>query len=1083
MVNELLGPHVQIVDDLLKQLRDIQNGDTASPRVVVLEGPSGVGKTRIIQELYQKLRENDPYWPPMQEPVRVETAGADPMAARKLVAPNPKDFTWPAGALPSFGWWGLNCERLSRGSYLDAVAELRPQLDAHTVPLMLALEERRSSWEKLAAFAAPLKKTLRELRTTYSEEGTTQAIDGVLELLIEGATGASVSLDLVAPGLATLVKLGWRGLKASNERALNQDDLRMTIDQGERVRRQHQSRSVELAQALANFTHSGFPVVVAVEDIHLMGDDFSKFLSTLVARKERRIMVVATTWPERNAEDPFSQWLEDAEEADTAVRIAVPNLDEEDLVLLVKSHAPNTTDNVARAVATQLPNPHYVKLWLTVPSIQRQIQLHGDAVVLGDSGLTVPHDIHEILRLRWRSLESHIQQALCLAVAINPIEDPLCSFVPGVLEDLAASSNFLNSKEISEGAVRAVDPALWCRLSEGVEAFTEALLAERCRDEIGQQFATEEVEEFIAQLRGITSRHIKNEAGDGISMPLVPRALNLALWQRRLPAENRSTEDVIVLSTLALFAQQQYDYTTAIAHITDAINAAEQLPEFDPLHLLELRGLHAMFLGDSGRPAEAADVLERLLSVDSEVLGQDNPTRLMLRGNLALMLARSGKIEDGIKRYETLYKDCMRIVGDEARETLIARGNLASLRGESGCNQEAVDELDRLLDDATRIFGVNDPITLNTRSSLAFQLGKVGRLEKALEQFRNLLIDQTRLLGAEHPGTLDTRNNIAFVLFELGRVRDAVNEYKALLDDRSRILGTVHPSTLNTQGNLAFALGSAGQIGQAIEQFKMLRKRITRVLEPDHPDTLRACRNLAGWLSEDGQVDKAIEQLTVLRKRITRVLGADHPDTLATRAALLTVMRRAHRYDEAMTMLTPLLADQLRVLGPDNPLTLRTRSTRASLRGDLGQINDAIVEFESLYDDQVRVFGKDHPDVLRTRGNLADLIGCSGQAKKAYEMYQPLLADCARILGPDHPNTLIARNNCASWLIDAGDDQAALVELTELLKDCGRALPSNDDLTRAVRNQLQRIEARRRIGLLIQAALKRIHRHSDKTSH
>ena len=147
MVNELLGPHVQIVDDLLKRLRNLQEGDTASPRVVVLEGPSGVGKTRIIQELYQKLRENDPYWPPMQEPVRVEIAGADPMAARKLVAPNPKDFTWPAGALPSFGWWGLNCERLSRGSYLDAVAELRPQLDAHTVPLMLALEERRSSWE------------------------------------------------------------------------------------------------------------------------------------------------------------------------------------------------------------------------------------------------------------------------------------------------------------------------------------------------------------------------------------------------------------------------------------------------------------------------------------------------------------------------------------------------------------------------------------------------------------------------------------------------------------------------------------------------------------------------------------------------------------------------------------------------------------------------------------------------------------------------------------------------------------------------------------------------------------------------
>lgn len=721
MVNELLGPHVQIVDDLLKQLRDIQNGDTASPRVVVLEGPSGVGKTRIIQELYQKLRENDPYWPPMQEPVRVETAGADPMAARKLVAPNPKDFTWPAGALPSFGWWGLNCERLSRGSYLDAVAELRPQLDAHTVPLMLALEERRSSWEKLAAFAAPLKTTLKELRTTYGEEGTAQAIDGVLELLIEGATGASVSLDLVAPGLATLLKLGWRGLKASNERALNQDDLRMTIDQGERVRGQHQSRSVELAQALVDFTHSGLPVVVAVEDIHLMGDDFSKFLSTLVARKERSIMVVATTWPERNAEDPFSQWLENAEEADTAVRIAVPNLDEEDLVLLVKSHAPNTTDDVARAVATQLPNPHYVKLWLTVPSIQRQIQLHGDAVVLGDSGLTVPHDIHEILRLRWRSLESHIHQALCLAVAINPIEDPLCSFVPGVLEDLAASSVFLNSKEISEGAARAVDPAQWCRLSEGVEAFTETLLAEHCRDEIGQQFATEEVERFKAQLRGITSRRIKNEAGDGISMPLVPGSFNLALWQQRLhTSENASLEDIIALSTLALIAQQQYDYTTAIAHITDAIDAAEQLAEFDPLQLLILREWHASFLGESGKPYEAAEILQQILPEKSKAHGPDHSNTLATRNNLASFLGEAGRVDEAIAQFEVLLVDLQRILGADHPRTLMTRNNLASFLAEAGRVVEAIAQFEALLKDCLRILGPDHPLTKNVREILEY---------------------------------------------------------------------------------------------------------------------------------------------------------------------------------------------------------------------------------------------------------------------------------------------------------------------------------------------------------------------------
>lgn len=191
-----------------------------------------------------------------------------------------------------------------------------------------------------------------------------------------------------------------------------------------------------------------------------MGDDFSELLSIFVTRKERGTMVVATTWPEHNAEDPFPQWLEDTEEANTTVHIVVSNLDEEDPILLAKSHTSDTTDNVTRAVATQLPNPHYAKPRLAIPSIQRQIQPHGDVVVLDDSGLTVPHDIHEVLRLRQRSLEGHIQQVLCLAVTTNPIEDPPYSFALGALEDFTVSSNFLNSGEISEDAVRVVDLAL-----------------------------------------------------------------------------------------------------------------------------------------------------------------------------------------------------------------------------------------------------------------------------------------------------------------------------------------------------------------------------------------------------------------------------------------------------------------------------------------------------------------------------------------------------------------------------------------------------------------------------------------------
>lgn len=71
MVNELPGPHVQIAADLAERMRSTYNGDTALPRVVVLEGASGVGKTRMIQEVYERVRRGDSQWPPIRDPARI----------------------------------------------------------------------------------------------------------------------------------------------------------------------------------------------------------------------------------------------------------------------------------------------------------------------------------------------------------------------------------------------------------------------------------------------------------------------------------------------------------------------------------------------------------------------------------------------------------------------------------------------------------------------------------------------------------------------------------------------------------------------------------------------------------------------------------------------------------------------------------------------------------------------------------------------------------------------------------------------------------------------------------------------------
>ena len=103
MVHALLGEHQNVVDLLLDRLEALRDPDCDLPRVVVLSGPAGSGKTRIVQELYARLRSEreDTYWPAMGDAARTRGgAGTDPMVGRKVVVPSID--VWPAGALPTF---------------------------------------------------------------------------------------------------------------------------------------------------------------------------------------------------------------------------------------------------------------------------------------------------------------------------------------------------------------------------------------------------------------------------------------------------------------------------------------------------------------------------------------------------------------------------------------------------------------------------------------------------------------------------------------------------------------------------------------------------------------------------------------------------------------------------------------------------------------------------------------------------------------------------------------------------------------------------------------------------------------------
>lgn len=144
----------EAIEYLLRRLGKLSDGDTELPRVVLQRGPTGIGKSWTIQQFHNQLcaSADNQYWPKID----ADVAAARPLASRKLVGPDPREFVWGAVAVPTFGWWGFNCERLERGVVQSVLDEASLQIDVHWLPL-------KQRWNQVAGIGQKAKKAWKEI--------------------------------------------------------------------------------------------------------------------------------------------------------------------------------------------------------------------------------------------------------------------------------------------------------------------------------------------------------------------------------------------------------------------------------------------------------------------------------------------------------------------------------------------------------------------------------------------------------------------------------------------------------------------------------------------------------------------------------------------------------------------------------------------------------------------------------------------------------------------------------------------------------------------------------------------------------
>ena len=900
--------------------------------LVAVEGPTGIGKTAVVQALYEQLamRQARPaYWPATfdaPDDAGIQNLGQAGSEDNGRPGPASQGGVWRRaraerinplymapveGSRPEFFWWGLTARP---GEF--AVLGGDPQIKCHVQGIADAVARGdRLTHDRLVMAAKSVSLVA--------------GLGGLGPMLATMAANADTAQDAV--DLLRSAPDAFRSRASLLEAALRRNSGTVFSV----TARPEALAGAEKDAQVLGLAARVLPMLIVVEAAQFL-DPVTITLLRALARQPQAagliVLLVDSDQPSRGESDvpgeTLADWLSAEDRAQRLIRIRIEPLPTDEMIQMAVAELGTGLDPqmLARILDFSAGVPGILYDLLEAPAVTQALREGGAG----------PADLAAIPQLQG-------------------VRDALAGTSAPIRRALAVAS--VHGRMTVRGWLCSPDP------SPGQPGFVGAVTADAVDAAIAagwlQQRPDSQVVEFAAShvldvVRTAQGRELTPETVCAVRQAVlaaVKEAHSDHTWENLDPDVRESLLSCVVEGDPGTLA--------APAKLT--------------VELFDLRRA-------TGRDAAAGELLDAI----TERLSSGQAYSRVLTVATAEALFDAGRLD---KAFHLLRDDYARLqaqYGEDDARTRPALHNLAAayataaraIRGQpesAPLYQIAIDLYQKLLDARVKAVPVESERVIVTRDQYAQLLADFYHYHEALIEYQILLREQLAARGPDHRDTLATRNKLAYCRGQAGDPAGAAAADEELLADQLRVLGPDHPDTLYTRNNLASWRGEAGDPAGAAAAFEELLADRLRVLGPDHPDTRRTRRtrsNLASWRGEAGDPADAAAAFEELLADQLRVLGPDHPDTLHARMNIASYRGKAGDPAGAAAY-EELLADQLRVLGPDHPDTLRTRSNLAYWRGETGDPAGAAAAYEELLADQLRVLGPDHPDTLRTWRNLA----------------------------------------------------------------------------------------------------------------
>ncbi|MQY13671.1 hypothetical protein SRB5_38210 [Streptomyces sp. RB5] len=334
-----------------------------------------------------------------------------------------------------------------------------------------------------------------------------------------------------------------------------------------------------------------------------------------------------------------------------------------------------------------------------------------------------------------------------------------------------------------------------------------------------------------------------------------------------------------------LMSRGRYDEAYTL-YAEAARQAADWLGERYVPRTLQIRSNLAMALGLQGHYRQSHALHREIYEARVGLLGLQERRTLQSGTHTARMLRMLGAVQEAHSLQRHNAQQLRKALGGDHRDTLLAEHNLALCLRRNGELAEANELMTSVRRRLTRRSGARDPevlmVTLD-HAMLLRALGDQGMARRLVSRTSELYAEQ---LGTLHPYAVGARNNFALMQLDDGQVDDALRLATQSMEELEQVIGRDHVWLVGCAMNCASAMAAAGDAEGAVEQGRRALERAITLLGAGHVLALNLRAGLAQDLYSLGQTDEAEEMERLALSKLSESYGPHHHQTIYMRSRM-----------------------------------------------------------------------------------------------------------------------------------------------------------------------------------------------------